>query len=129
MLIKDGLVEDGLGALFDSSPARPVHTSVAAEVAFLLGLASVLAAPFSLLMVLSGGLAAVALVSSIIGLARSSGAYVAGGLLASVGLVLSLAALSLIGLRYAGIDTAVGDSFVPTLTDWLTSLNTLVPAP
>jgi hypothetical protein len=123
------MVEDGLGELFDSSPARPVHTSAAAEVAFLSGLVSVLAAPFSLLLALSAGVAVLGLVSSVAGLARSSRAYVAGSVLASVGLVLSLAALALVGLRYAGIDTAVGDSFVPTLVDWLTSLNTLLPRP
>ena len=43
----------------------------------------------------------------------------AGGLLAAVGLVLSLATLALVGLRYAGIDTAVGDAALPTFGSWL----------
>jgi len=123
------MLEDGLGALFDSSSARPVHTSAAAEIAFLTGLLSVLAVPFSLTMALCLGLAGFGLVTSILGLARSSRPDVAGTFLASLGLVLSLATLGLVALRYAGIDTTVGDSWVPTIVDWLTSLNTLVPAP
>ncbi len=121
--------EDRLGALFDSSPASLVHTSAAAEIAFVAGLFAVLTAPFSLTMALSLGLSALALVSSVVGMARSSRPTVAGGLLASVGLVLSLATLALIGLRYLGLDTAVGDSAVPTLVDWMAALNDLVPAP
>jgi hypothetical protein len=121
--------DDALDALFKSSPARNVHTSAAAEVGFLAGLVAVLAAPFSLMLVLCLGVSAVGLVTSVIGLARASRPAVAGGLLASVGLVLSLAGLALVGLRYAGIDTAVGDSVVPTFADWLAALNTLVPKP
>ncbi|MCW2847357.1 MAG: hypothetical protein JWR90_1331 [Marmoricola sp.] len=123
------IVEDELGALFETSPAIPVHTSVAAELGFLAGLVSVLAAPFPLMRVLCLGLAALALVCSIVGLARASRAWVAGTLLASIGLVLSLATFALIGLRYAGIDTTVDSSVVPTFVDWLTSLNALVPRP
>jgi hypothetical protein len=119
--------EDALGALFESSPALPVHTSAAAEIAFVAGLFAVLAMPFSLMTALSLGLAAVGLVTSVVGMARSSRPTVAGGLLASVGLVLSLATLALVGLRYAGIDTAVGDDALPTFADWLTALNNLVP--
>lgn len=119
--------EDALGALFENSPALPVHTSAAAEIAFVAGLFAVLAVPFSLMTALSLGLAAVGLVTSVVGMARSSRPTVAGGLLASVGLVLSLATLALVGLRYAGIDTAVGDGALPTFADWLTALNNLVP--
>jgi hypothetical protein len=118
-----------LGALFESSPARPVHTSAAAEVAFLSGMVALLAVPFSLTMALGLGLSVVGLVTSLVGMARSSRPAVAGGLLASVGLVLSLSTLALIGLRYLGIDTAIGDSLAPTLADWLTALNDLVPSP
>jgi len=121
--------DDALGALFDSSPARQVHTSAAAEVAFLTAVLALLAVPFSLTMALCLGLSVVGLVSSVVGMARASRTDVAGGLLASVGLVLSLATLALVGMRYAGIDTAVGDSLVPTLADTLRSLNTLVPKP
>jgi hypothetical protein len=123
------LGENALDALFESSPARSVHTSGAAEVAFVAGLAAVLAVPFSLMVVGCLTLSAFGLVTSIIGLARASRPDVAGGLLASTGLVLCLAALAVVALRYAGIDTAVGDAVVPTLNDWLTALNTLVPAP
>jgi hypothetical protein len=126
----EGPSEDGaLGALFESSPDLGVSTSAAAVVAFLAGLSAILTAPFSLTMALSIGLAAVALVTSVVGLARASKATVAGGLLASLALVLSLATAALIGLRYAGIDTAFGDGAQPTLTDWLAALNDLVPAP
>ena len=121
--------DDALGALFESSPARVVHTSAAAEIAFLCGLVAVLAVPFSLMAAVCVGLAAVGLVSSIVGLARASKPAVSGGLLASIGLVLSLATLTLVGLRYLGIDTAVGDAAVPTLADWLAALNTLLPSP
>lgn len=117
------------GALFDSSPARSVQTSLAAVTGFVLGLLAVLAVPFPLMMVLSGALAAVALVASVIGMARASRADVAGGLLASIGLVLALATMALIGLRYVGIDTAFGDALVPTLVDWMDALNLLLPTP
>lgn len=121
--------EDRLRALFESSPASLVHTSAAAVVAFLAGLVAVLGAPFALMLAVSLGLSVLGLVSSVIGLARSSRPAVAGSLLASVGLVLSLAALALIGLRYLGIDTTVGDSLLPTIADGLRSLNELVPHP
>ena len=106
-----------------------MQTSAAAETGFVLGLLGVLAVPFSLTMALSGALAAVALVASIVGMARASRPDVAGGLLASVGLVLALATLALIGLRYLGLDTAFGDALVPTLADWLDALNVLLPGP
>ncbi len=118
-----------LGTLFDSSPARSVQTSCAAVTAFVLGLLGTLAVPFSLTMALSAGMAAVALVSSIIGLARASRPAVAGGLLASLGLVLGLAILTLVGLRYLGLDTAFGDGAVPTLREGLDWLNGLLPTP
>jgi hypothetical protein len=121
--------DDALGALFESSPARVVRTSAAAEVAFLSGLLAVLSVPFSLMSAVCVGLSAVGVVASIVGLARASRPAVSGGLLASIGLVLSLATLTLVGLRYLGIDTAVGDPVVPTLTDWLAALNTLLPTP
>ena len=118
-----------LGTLFDSSPARSVQTSAAAVTALVLGLLAVLAVPFSLAMTLSGSLAVVALVSSVVGMARASRPGVAGSLLASVGMVLALATLSLVGLRYVGLDTAFGDALAPTLTSWLDAMNTLLPAP
>ena len=119
--------QSALGALFESSPARNAHTSGAAVVAFVTGLAAMLAVPFSLLLVLALALSSLGLVTSVIGLARASRPDVAGGVLASLGLVLSIGTVALVALRYAGIDTAVGDPVVSTLTDWLTTLNTLVP--
>jgi hypothetical protein len=121
--------EDAIEALFQSSPALGVHTSAAAVTAFTAGLFSALGAPFSATMAPSLGLAALALVTAIVGMARASRPTVAGGLLAAIGLVLSLATLAVVGLRYAGIDTAVGDGALPTLADWLAALNDLVPAP
>ena len=118
-----------LGTLFDSSPARSVQTSVAAVVAFVLGLFALLAVPFALAMALCVGMASVALVTSIVGMARASRADVGGGLLASVAMVLALMTLALVGLRYIGLDTAFGDGFGPTLVDWIDALNTLLPAP
>jgi hypothetical protein len=118
-----------LGSLFDASPAPEVQTSAAAEAGFVLGLFAVLAMPFALSLALSVGLAAVALVCSTFGLARASRPGYAGGVLAALGLVLALGTLALVGLRYAGIDTAFGDGAVPTLRDWLDSLNTLLPTP
>lgn len=121
--------EDALGELFERSPARVVHTSAAAEIAFLSGLLALLAVPFSLMAGLCVGLSALGLVTSIVGLARASRPAVAGGLLASIGLVLSLGTLTLVGLRYLGIDTEVGDAALPTLADWLAALNSLLPSP
>src|SRR3954452_13276228 len=93
--VRDDATGDGpsgaLGTLFDSSPARSAQTSAAAEIAFVLGLLGLLTVPFSLTMALSTGLAGVALVTSIVGMARASRPTVAGGLLASLGMVLALA--------------------------------------
>jgi hypothetical protein len=118
---------DALDALFESSPALGVHTSAAAVTAFSVGLAGAVAAPFSLMLATCLGLGALGVVTSIVGLARASRPTVAGGLLAAIGLVLSLATLAAVGLRYAGIDTAVGDDLLPTLGDWLRTLNNQVP--
>ena len=121
--------DDALGALFESSPARVVHTSAAAEIAFLSGLLAMFAVPFSLMTAICVGLSALGLGTSIVGLARASRPSVAGGMLASIGLVLSLGTLTLVGLRYLGIDTAIGDAARPTLADWLAALNSLLPTP
>jgi hypothetical protein len=121
--------DDALGALFDSSPARTVKTSAAAETAFVVGVLALLLSPFSLMAALCLGLAALGLVTSIFGMARASRPTTSGGVLAAVGLVTSIAAAAVIGLRYLGIDTAFGDAAVPTLADWLRSLNDLLPPP
>jgi hypothetical protein len=118
-----------LGVLFDHSPARHVQTSAAAEVAFLCALVALMASPFSLMMAVCVGLAAVGVVLGILGMARASRPDAAGGLLAALGLVLSLATLAVVGLRYAGIDTAFGDGLLPSLADGLRTLNDLLPRP
>lgn len=120
---------DSFREVFDNSPAQPVYTSACAEAGFVAGLAGVLSAPFSLLMALCLGLGAVGVLTSIVGLARASRRDVAGGQLAAIGLVCSLATLALVSVRFAGIETTVGDSLVPMLHDWLRSLNSLVPQP
>lgn len=122
-------LDSDLGTLFDSSPAREVHTSAAAGVAFLAGLVALLASPFSLMHAVCLGLGLVGVVAGIVGMARASRPAVAGGLLASLGLVLALVALLLLGLRYLGVDTAFGDSWAPVLADGLRALNELLPAP
>jgi hypothetical protein len=41
----------------------------------------------------------------------------------------SLTALTVVGLRYAGLDTAFGDALVPTFLSWLETLNGWIPTP
>ncbi len=127
--IGDGERPEELASLFDHSPARVLQTSAAAGTGFVLGLLGLLAAPFALTLALSLGLATVALVSSVVGMARASRPTRTGGLLASVGLVLSLVTLALVGLRYLGVDTTFGDALAPSLREWLAALDDLVPAP
>jgi len=121
--------DDGLRGLFDASPDRPIHTSAAAEVAFVLGLVSLVIAPFSLMYAASLASAALGAVLGVVGLATTSRPDVAGRVLAPLGLFLSLTALTVVGLRYAGLDTAVGDALVPTFRSWLETLNGWVPSP
>lgn len=121
--------DDSLSGLFDSSPDRPVHTSAAAEIAFVLGLVALVAAPFSLMYAATLGIAGLGLVLGVVGIATTSRPDVAGRLLAPLGLFFSLSTLTLVGLRYAGLDTAFGDGLVPTLLSWLQALNDWVPRP
>ncbi len=118
-----------LGALFVSSPARRVRTSAASETAFVAALVAIVTVPFSATLGLATILAAVALLTSILGLARSSRPAVAGSLLAAVGLVLALTTLAIVGLRYLGIDIAIADPLAGSLPDWLATLNALLPTP
>jgi hypothetical protein len=118
-----------LSVLFDRSPARHVQTSAAAEAAFLCALVALVTAPFSLTMAVCVGLATVGLVLGVLGMARASRPDAAGGLLAALGVVLSLVTLAVVGLRYAGLDTAFGDGLVPALADGLRALNDLLPRP
>lgn len=121
--------EVGLDALFESSPDLGVHTSVAAELAFLLGLVAVCAAPFSLMHSIALGGAVAAFALGFVGVATTSRPSVAGKALAPTGLALSLVALLMVGLRYLGLDTAFGDDALPTLRSWLDGLNALLPRP
>jgi len=115
---------EALVDLFERSPADQPRTSAAAEVGFVLGVLALLLVLFELTTGLAVGCAAVALVCSVLGLARASRPHTSGGILAAVGLVTCLAAGALVALRYVGIDTTVGDALVPAITDalqWLTS--------
>jgi hypothetical protein len=121
--------DGGIDALLDASPDLGVHTSAAAELGFLLGLAAVVAAPFSIMHGLAFGFGAAGAAASFVGVVATSRANVAGRALAPWGLLFSLAALVMIGLRYLGVDTAFGDVLLPTLSDWLEWVNDRLPRP
>lgn len=123
------LDDGGLDALFESSPDLEVHTSAAAELAFLLGLVALASAPFSVMHSVSllAGIASFAL--AFVGVATTSRPNVAGGALAPFGLLFAFIALAMVGLRYLGLDTAVGDALAPTIRDWLDWLNASLPQP
>lgn len=114
---------DGLEGLFEASPDRGIHTSAAAETGFLLGLAALLAAPFSIMhaVALAGG--GVAMLCSFFGVVTTSRENVAGKALVPLGLVCGFAAVVLVGVRYLGLDTAYGDGLLPALGDALERLN------
>jgi hypothetical protein len=122
--------DDGsLQELFEASPDREVHTSAAAETSFLVGLVAVLAAPFSVMHGLTLTTGVLAAVFSVIGVISTSRPNVAGRLLAPVGLFFAVIALALVGMRYLGVDTAFGDGLIPTIREWLDSLNSRLPLP
>ena len=121
--------EGAFRVIFEGSPDPGVHTSAAAETAFLMGLLAVVAAPFTLLLGVSVGCAVLGALFSVAGLAATSRTNVAGGVLAPLGFTLAFAAVLLIGLRYAGLDTAFGDALVPSLHGWLETLNGYLPSP
>ena len=121
--------DDGLGGLLDASPDRPIHTSAAAEFAFVLGLVSLVAAPFSLMFGASLAVGVIGAVLGVVGMATTSRPDVAGRVLAPLGLFFSLVALTVVGLRYAGLHTAFGDTLMPTLLSWLEALNGWIPSP
>lgn len=120
---------DGLPALFDSSPDVTVHTSAAAEGAFLLGLVALAAAPFAVMHVLTLGSATLGALLALVGVATTSRPNVSGRVLAPLGLAFAVVALGMVGLRYLGVDTAFGDPLVPTIGGWLESLNSRFPRP
>lgn len=121
--------DSGLSELFDASPDVGAHTSMAAEAALLLGVSSLLAAPFSVMFAVSLGLAVLGVVCGMVGLATTGRRGVTGSALAPVGLVAALVSLALLGLRYLGVDTAVGDRFASDLQAALETLNSLLPQP
>ena len=121
--------DGGLQGLMDASPERMVHTSVAAETAFLLGLVALVATPFSVMHALSLATGVLGFMFGFVGMATTSRPNVAGRALAPLGLLFGCAALVVVGLRYIGVDTAFGDELVPTLRDWMENLNSRVPLP
>jgi len=115
--------DGGIDALLDSSPEPGVHTSAAAETGFLLALVALASAPFSVTHGLTLAAGLVALVLGAVGVVTTSNPYVAGRGLVPLSLALAFVALLVVGLRYLGLDTAFGDGWLPTLTDWLERLN------
>ena len=121
--------EVGLQELIDASPAPRARMSVAAETALVCGLGAMLTATFSILLGVTLVLGTVAVLAGLIGLISTHRADVAGSGLNVLGLFLGLIALAVVGLRYLGIDTAVGDPLLPWLTDQLHHWNTKLPQP
>ena len=121
--------DGGLQALLDASPDRGVHTSAAAETAFVLGLVALAATPFSVMYGLSLSTGVLGVLFGFVGMATTSRPNVAGQAIAPLGLFLGCAAMVLVGLRYLGVDTAFGDDLVPTLQAWMESLNSRIPGP
>ena len=103
--------------------------SVAAETALMCGLGAVLTATFSILFGVSLAFGALAVLAGLIGLVSTHRADVAGSGLNVFGLLLGLLAVAVVGTRYLGIDTAIGDPLIPWLTDQLHHWNTKLPQP
>lgn len=101
-----------------------VHTSAAAVTAFLCGVGALLAALFSLTFSVALFLGVVGAGAAFAGVVVTSRPRVAGRALAPLALFLCVVALALVGLRYANLDTAVGDHWLPVLTQLLERLNT-----
>ncbi len=121
--------EVGLGALMATSPESRVHVSVAAEAAFLVGVAALLTAPFSALFAVTVLLAVVAGCFGVVGMITTREPEVAGGALSPLGLFGGLVALLLVGLRYFGVDTAFGDEVAPWVWERLQDWNSRLPHP
>lgn len=121
--------DSGLQGLMAASPDRGVHTSATAEIAFVLGLVALAAAPFQMTHALSLATGILGFVFGFVGFASSSRPDVAGQALAPLGILFSCVAIVVVGLRYLGVDTAFGDDLVPTLQGWMESLNSRLPQP
>lgn len=118
-----------LSELFDASPDIHSHTSLAAELGLLFGLAALVTAPFSVMFASSLALSVLGLVVAMVGVVTTSRRDVTGGALAPVGLLCSFITVTLLGLRYLGLDTAVGDRLIPDLKAALEFLNSQLPSP
>src|SRR5918999_935288 len=121
--------DGGLQELFEASPAREVHTSVAAEVTFLIGLVALCSAPFSVMHAVTFAAGVLALVCGVAGIATTSRPNVAGRALVPTGMFLAFVALVMVGLRYLNLDTAFGDGLVPDIRGWLDDFNSWLPLP
>jgi hypothetical protein len=119
----------GLEELLDESPAPRARMSAAAELALVCGLGAVLTATFSILFGVSLLFGTLAVLTSLVGLVSTHRPDVAGSALNVFGLFLGLLALATVGVRYLGLDTAVGDPLLPWLTDQLNHWNTKLPQP
>jgi uncharacterized membrane protein HdeD (DUF308 family) len=121
--------EEGLSALMAASPEPRAHMSVAAESTLLLGLGALLAAAFSATFAVALVLGATAVLCGVVGMITTRGADVAGSALSGVGLFCGLGTLALVGLRYLGLDTAVGDELGPVLLDRVEEWSSRLPQP
>jgi hypothetical protein len=121
--------DGGLPELFEASPDRPVHTSFAAEMAFLIGLVAICSAPFSVMHAVTFAASVLGFFFGFVGTATTSRPYVAGRGLAPAGLFFAFVALVLVALRYFNVDTAFGDELVPTIRGWLDDFNSWLPLP
>jgi hypothetical protein len=121
--------EVGLQELIEASPAPRARMSAAAETALVCGLGAVLTATFSILFGVSLVFGALAVLTGLVGLISTHRPDVAGSALNVLGLLLGLLAIAVIGVRYLGIDTAIGDPLIPWLTDQLHHWNTKLPQP
>src|SRR5262245_42772111 len=119
----------GLQDLFESSPESRAHTSVAAEAALLTGLGATLTAPFTIRYGVSAALGMLAVLCGLIALVTTRRPDLAGSALGAFGLCLGLFAIALLAVRFAGVDTAVGDSVLPWFADLLERVNGYLPQP
>lgn len=119
----------GLQDLFDDSPESAAHTSAAAEAALLTGLGALLTAPFTILYGLSAMLAIVAVLCGLVALVTTRRPELAGSALGAFGLCFGLLAIAVLAVRFAGVDTAVGDSVLPWFAQLLERANAHLPQP
>lgn len=131
MAVQAGATPDrpGLEALFDTSPAVEARTSAWAVTAFMAGVGSLLAAPFSLTFSLAALLVVVAFCSALAAVVATSRPGVGGTALAPLGMLLGLVTAVFLGVRFAHLDTAFGDHYLPVLVHLLERFNTDLRAP